>query len=176
MEPNPTLVRFHAVQAQAFGRADTSVRRIQFDKNTVVEKSAASCNAYTDASARATIGSPWPAYSNQADMTAGGSLNGILCHAMNGVPACDKLSNNGKVVAVCSDGPSGNIVTKPWWRYEGSSWKKDSVYVSRPPGTQLNYWFPRTAIVAKWHVLGIEVLDGADAFTPAYFVRARDAI
>ena len=41
VEPNAALVRFHEVQARAFGRTDLSVRRIEFDKNVVVEKSAA---------------------------------------------------------------------------------------------------------------------------------------
>jgi len=175
-EPSPALVRFHEVQARGFGRADTSARRIQFDKNMVVEKSSASCTTYVNSVAQGTIGTPTPANNNQADMPGGGSLNGILCHAVGGAPACDRLSPDGKVVAVCSDGPQGDISTKPWWRYNGGSWKKDPYYVIRPPGSLVNYWFPRTGTLLKTHVLGIEVVDPPDFLGPAYYVRARDAI
>jgi hypothetical protein len=175
LEPKAALVRFHDVQARAFGRTDLSVRQIQFDKNVVVEKSAATCTTWSNATAQSVIGPALAGTSNQANMPGGGNMNGILCHAQNNVAACHISNIDAKFVAVCNDGPAGEIMTKGHWRHNNGSWQKDANYVVYGPGTRHYRWFPRTGDIFKKHVLGIEVVDKPDLLGPAYYVRARDA-
>jgi hypothetical protein len=169
-EPNAALERFHDVQTRGFGRPDSSVRKLTFDPAALVQKSASACTTFADSSAVSQLGGNNSAAKVNIDMPNGGDAQ-LLCRK-SGVDTCLKMTTQGQLVALCVDGP-GDAKTRTWWRHNASTWTRDSVFVIRPPGTMVYYWFPSTDSVLDVQVLGLEIKDMTATAGPAYYGRAR---
>lgn len=168
--PHADLERLHAEQVAALGRADASVKRVAFDVNAPVEKSAAGCDNW--ANLNAFPGNPWDSqFNNNANMPNGGNV-GRLCRAMNGLPACDRLSTQGQLVGMCNDGP-GAVIVFDEWRTNSQGWKREKFSIIVDPGHQQGWRMAPTNDLLKTQVLGITSTDDPDFITPAYYVRAR---
>jgi len=168
--PHADLERYHLEEVVALQRPDASVRRVTFDVDRPVEKSATACDTYANSNRPAGI-TWWAPANNQANMVNGGNL-GRLCRASNGRPGCDVLGTDAQLVAACNDGP-GDILVFHEWRSNTQGWRRDSFVVRVTPGGKIHWKVGRTSGLDKLQTIGIQVQDDPDFISPAYYARAR---
>jgi hypothetical protein len=162
--PSSTLIEAHDRQSAL--RGNDVARRVAFDVDQPIEKSAAGCNTYFRSSEDAVQVGSDIASANIAVLNNRSGATPALCPATNFAADCFTQTEFLVLVVACLDSADLQGL-RPWWKRQSGAWQTLSVPASQlGPNVQTGWYLPDSEpplpgqFFPPQHIMAIEATSG----------------